>query len=1081
MVRTGLLSLLLVSLLSIFSISAVAQTPIPTPIRTVTTLPTVCRGGSASLPTDVVFLISGGIGTLYQCTSTNAWTQVGSGYGVNANAFPGADPCVKMQAAIYSLANIGGIVNATGFTSVSACSVNPFQAPNQSNPVVFTGIPQTGLLLLPPLIFPTDVPWFVPNKWTVSGIGGYGTNKTSIQPSGLFQTNRPAISHVGGSSGCSATNGSTVVISGTTITNPQNLNGMFIQCSSNTSATAVPTLQNSQVGGIVAAVSGTGAGPYTLTLAGSGGAAGNVTNTGWTINPVIGGWQPNSLVFGSTLNQLSFTCTTPSTGNVTGCIGFLDLTGNEGAILSNLTIAHFDYLGLGLFTAQSQNGGPFGPISLNFPTGNNATVGIELGGTGWNSGGGGITGLCGTSNPCSGLSERGFFGITLTGAGTGANDGGIAFDANSGNVRIRDSHCESVITCVLIGAAAAVQGFKVDGITGCSSSSCAVTSMVDISSAYAATPSPGPIQNIQLSNIAREFGTTWAVRDFINLVGISEPTTNYSLGSSGSAGRQIFTSAQQMSCITSLGVLDTNGAHCAPSSQIPIISKIAGNFFCDSWNNNGTVDVGKQINNCMQWAFTQGITNGAIFDATGFNRTSGYPMATSPWSSGAGTYPSSGTIRFGFATFYLSQQYAQPVNWTTQCIGGEGLGGSGSTGTLFAPNVSNTLTSANYGNDTTTGSVSVTAGGYTLTGSGTNFTSANLNHMLLACAALPCTTGTMVAGKIVTVVSTTSVTLDVPAQGTLSGAQYTITAPLVDNKGIVDSCGFDGNSYSTGGLIGIHQDGGQGSYFNNLSFNHFNLGGVNVGGLQNGLLTRTQITVATNSLPVFMGIAAMQGSSIQDVKLNQAPGVTTPLQSYGIIAAGQGTDISDVLLNIVNIGIEAAITSSSATNNFNVRNIVSGTGAATVKTLIDIGGINFTANNAAFDIDISGLTCAACTAIVADHLNAWPTLTDTTLSKYSLGRANVSSCRTFVTTSITDSVPSIISCGSSQFGSGGTGSVQSGIYYYTPNVSLTWGNGVPSSGTCTTVNGGSIYLRLNGTPTTTLYTCDGSTGVWTVH
>jgi hypothetical protein len=41
------------------------------------------------------------------------------------------------------------------------------------------------------------------------------------------------------------------------------------------------------------------------------------------------------------------------------------------------------------------------------------------------------------------------------------------------------------------------------------------------------------------------------------------------------------------------------------------------------------------------------------------------------------------------------------------------------------------------------------------------------------------------------------------------------------------------------------------------------------------------------------------------------------------------------------------------------------------------------------------------------------------------------------------------------------------------------GAGAPSAGLCTTSTGGSIYLRTDGTTTTTLYVCDGATGTWT--
>src|SRR5207249_4715464 len=43
-----------------------------------------------------------------------------------ADQFPGADMCVKIAAAIYSLPNQSGDVDATHFSGSQPCSVNPF-------------------------------------------------------------------------------------------------------------------------------------------------------------------------------------------------------------------------------------------------------------------------------------------------------------------------------------------------------------------------------------------------------------------------------------------------------------------------------------------------------------------------------------------------------------------------------------------------------------------------------------------------------------------------------------------------------------------------------------------------------------------------------------------------------------------------------------------------------------------------------------------------------------------------------------------------------------------------------------------
>lgn len=52
-------------------------------------------------------------------------------------------------------------------------------------------------------------------------------------------------------------------------------------------------------------------------------------------------------------------------------------------------------------------------------------------------------------------------------------------------------------------------------------------------------------------------------------------------------------------------------------------------------------------------------------------------------------------------------------------------------------------------------------------------------------------------------------------------------------------------------------------------------------------------------------------------------------------------------------------------------------------------------------------------------------------------------------------------------------------FCFTANICWTSGAGVPSGGSCTAANGGSLFSRTDGGTTTTLYVCDNSTHVWT--
>ena len=60
-----------------------------------------------------------------------------------------------------------------------------------------------------------------------------------------------------------------------------------------------------------------------------------------------------------------------------------------------------------------------------------------------------------------------------------------------------------------------------------------------------------------------------------------------------------------------------------------------------------------------------------------------------------------------------------------------------------------------------------------------------------------------------------------------------------------------------------------------------------------------------------------------------------------------------------------------------------------------------------------------------------------------------------------------------------SGQVNAAKFSTVANVTWTSGSGVPSAGSCTAANGGSLFTRTDGGTTTTLYVCDNSTHTWT--
>src|SRR6266404_7654671 len=66
---------------SILFCASLTYSQIPTPIRSVSSLPVTCKGGSAVQSSDMVVLISGGVGVTYMCTAPNTWSPIVGGGG----------------------------------------------------------------------------------------------------------------------------------------------------------------------------------------------------------------------------------------------------------------------------------------------------------------------------------------------------------------------------------------------------------------------------------------------------------------------------------------------------------------------------------------------------------------------------------------------------------------------------------------------------------------------------------------------------------------------------------------------------------------------------------------------------------------------------------------------------------------------------------------------------------------------------------------------------------------------------------------------------------------------------------------
>jgi hypothetical protein len=216
---------------------------------------------------------------------------------------------------------------------------------------------------------------------------------------------------------------------------------------------------------------------------------------------------------------------------VTNCVPFWDQYGQERSQLKRVDVTNFSSIGIGIYTATAQNGGPFEDIQM--APGATATC-VEVGGTG-----------VGGPPPM-----RGIRGFTCTGSGSGTG-----VDINTQNFDLLDAHFESLGVGIEVGSLTAAAGISIINITGGGSMGSAVSKIVDISS-LCATNAPtacnsATTANINVRNIFSPFSPTSSQRALVD--NITNNTTNeatlafYSLGdgsgSSGSSTRPLLTTS----------------------------------------------------------------------------------------------------------------------------------------------------------------------------------------------------------------------------------------------------------------------------------------------------------------------------------------------------------------------------------------------------------------------------------------------------------------------------------------------------------------------------------------------------------
>lgn len=480
--------------------------------------------------------------------TTTTGTISGSSLWIDASQFSSSDVCVGIQSAIASAVTQAGsvagglVIDARNFalpTSgpyVLTCSVNPFTLAGNTNPLVLVtgGLSDTtpgsagGVVLLPGATIAVGVPWLVPQSWSVIG---QGASVTVLAPAPGFPT-PPTGGTVTVSSSSSAVSVTTPASWGTSV-----VGAVLLACPSGCTA----SFTNATVAGIVTdrktsmtANLGTNA---QASFSGGGYLmmepliAWATTAQGTT----IGALQTNTT--GSVIQDIGLDCSQYAGGSSypTGCLPFWDQYGQERSQLKRIRITNFgssagtNPLGIGIYSATAQNGGPFEDIQMATASVAAANVCVEVGGV--------VAG----NQP----SMRGIRGLTCTGPAGESSTAGTGVDVNTQNFSLSDAHFEAVEYGVNVGSLTSARGIFLNDVTGGGATGAYTTNVVYISSTCASsgTGCPYPTSDVKISNVFQPFTASPAGPALVDTIsGSGSHTTSeltlglYSLGDGSGSG-----------------------------------------------------------------------------------------------------------------------------------------------------------------------------------------------------------------------------------------------------------------------------------------------------------------------------------------------------------------------------------------------------------------------------------------------------------------------------------------------------------------------------------------------------------------
>jgi len=334
--------------------------------------------------------------------------------------------------------------------------------------------------------------------------------------------------------------------------------------------------------------------------------------------------------------------------------------------------------------------------------------------------------------------------------------------------------------------------------------------------------------------------------------------------------------------------------------------------------------------------------------------------------------------------------------------------------------------------------------------------------------------------------------------GTTPGIFFNLAGNVVFDLLNLSGCGIASRVNAAGGFMKVDAVYSQGNY--QPYFSLVNSGSQHFLDVRNALFDTTEVPLLANyggavvSLEVnnsITGASMLTGSGASRTSVTmQGTSVGIPTQNIGTAQLNQAYTVIDGTLGQTSIGMDIYNRSMSLGPAYSLFTTTSPYVAPTCP--VSAGGSvpvgTFTYSFAPiFANGSQGVYSYLCTATTTNG-NQTVTVGWTAVPgavQYNVFRNGVALTASPVTgTSFSDTLANPGGNPGPNQAAGGPAGIRGSLIWSQQNqigdrAIVQAGSGSPSAGLCTTSKGGSLYLRTDGTTITTLYVCDGTSGVWT--